>query len=223
MGAKPRKSDKITVAVITGQHPFDVPAFHALFRSIPEIDFYPQHLEDFVSDAGGVRRDYNVLLFYHFHQANPGAEQGWWERGTREALEQLGETRQGIFVLHHAILAFPKWPLWSEIVGIADRSFQFDVGQELFVEIADPGHPITRDLQSWRMVDETYLMANADEGSHVLLTTNHPRSMRTLAWTRQHKHARVFCCQSGHDARAYANESFRTVVSRAVQWLAGRL
>ena len=31
---------KINTAVITGQHAFDVPGFHGLFRSIPEIDFY---------------------------------------------------------------------------------------------------------------------------------------------------------------------------------------
>ena len=31
---------KIKTAVITGQHAFDVPGFHELFRSIPDIDFY---------------------------------------------------------------------------------------------------------------------------------------------------------------------------------------
>ena len=36
---------KIKTAVITGQHAFDVPGFHGLFRSIPEIDFYLQDLE----------------------------------------------------------------------------------------------------------------------------------------------------------------------------------
>jgi hypothetical protein len=41
-------TNKITVAVVTGRHPHDVPNFHAVFRSIPDIDFYPQHMEDFV-------------------------------------------------------------------------------------------------------------------------------------------------------------------------------
>ena len=31
---------KIKTAEITGQHAFEVPGFHGLFRSIPEIDFY---------------------------------------------------------------------------------------------------------------------------------------------------------------------------------------
>jgi len=218
-----RTRRKIKTAVVTGRHPFHVPEFHKLFRAIPQIDAYPQHLEDFVSDAGHVRDQYEVVVFYHFHQASPGGEQGWWEKSTKDALERLGETEQGIFVLHHALLAFPHWPLWSDLVGIPDRRFEFDIGQDLLIEIASPGHPITRDLAAWPMTDETYLMASAGEGSEVLLTASHPRSMRTLAWTRQHGKARVFCYQSGHDERAYANEGFRTVVARAIQWLAGRL
>ena len=43
---------EIKTAVITGQHAFDVPGFHALFRSIPEIDFYLQDLENSESPHG---------------------------------------------------------------------------------------------------------------------------------------------------------------------------
>lgn len=57
---------KINTAVITGQHAFDVPGFHGLFRSIPEIDFYLQDLENFAVDAGKVREQYDVLVFYNF-------------------------------------------------------------------------------------------------------------------------------------------------------------
>jgi len=219
----PTRGKKIMTAVVTGQHPFHVPAFHQLFRSMPEIDAYIQHLEDFVSDAGNVRNEYEVVVFYNFHQTTPGNEQGWWERATKEALDKLGETPQGIFVLHHGLLAFAQWPLWAEIVGIPDRKFQFDMSQHLRVEIADPAHPITHGLAAWEMVDETYLMNDAGPGSHVLLTTNHPRSLKTLAWTRQSRAARVFCLQSGHDERAYENPSFRRIVSRGIQWLAGRI
>jgi type 1 glutamine amidotransferase len=65
-------------------------------------------------------------------------------------------------------------------------------------------------------------MNDAGEGSDVLLTTVHPESMKTIAWTRQYKNARVFCYQSGHDNQAYANPNFRKVVARGIHWLAGR-
>ena len=39
----------------------------------------------------------------------------------KTAIEHLGQTGQGIVILHHALLAYPQWPVWREIVGIADR------------------------------------------------------------------------------------------------------
>lgn len=214
----------IRVAVVTGRHPFDVPAFHAMFRALPELDCYIQHMEDYVAAAPETRAGYDVVLFYNMHMETPtGEEPHWAERGIKPVLERLGETRQGIFVLHHAILAFPEWPLWSAIVGIADRRFGFHHDQRIHVEIANPDHPITRGLSPWDMIDETYTMADAGPDSEVLLTVQHPRSMRTVAWTRRHREARVFCLQLGHDHQAYAHPNFRTLISRGCAWCAGKI
>ena len=219
MTAAAESADRITAAAITGHHPFDVLGFHALLRSMRDIEFYPQHMEDFVSSDPAVRHSYQVLLFYNFHQATPGQEQDWWDKGTKEALEELGETRQGIILLHHAILAYPDWPLWAQICGIPDRRFTYHPDQTIRTEIADPHHPITRGLTPWEMVDETYLLESPGPDSHPLLVTDHPKSIKVLAWTRQYKNAPVFCYQSGHDNRVFSNPNFRTVLSRAVRWL----
>ena len=223
MGSKFAAPEKIKTAVVTGGHPFDVPSFHALFRSMADVDFYPQSLEDFVADAGKVRQFYDVVVFYNFHREPPSAQETWGEKSATEALEELAASSRGILLLHHALLAFPQWPFWSQLVGIADRSFGFHVNQTVLVEIADPDHPITRGLGSWTMIDETYTMAEPDDQSHVLLTTYHLNSMSALAWTRRVGEARVLCLQSGHGREAYTNPSFRIFLMRGIQWLAGRL
>lgn len=50
-----------------------------------------------------------------------------------------------------------------------------------------------------------------------------PDTKKALAWTHQLKKARVFCLQPGHDDDSYADPSFRTVLSRGIQWAARRL
>ncbi|MGD8237636.1 MAG: hypothetical protein PVH68_03740 [Armatimonadota bacterium] len=45
--------------------------------------------------------------------------------------------------------------------------------------------------------------------------------MKTLAWTRRHRNAPLFCLQLGHDDEPWRNESFRTVLQRGIHWLAG--
>ena len=91
------------------------------------------------------------------------------------------------------------------------------LGQTLQVQVANRDHPITRSLTGWTMGDETYTMAEAGPSSEILLTVAHPRSMRTLAWTRQFKQSRVFCFQSGHDNVTWANPAFPEILQRGLR------
>ena len=218
----------IKVAMVTGHHGYDVVSFQQMLRSIDGVDFYPQHLENFVQDSEEARRSYDVIAFYNYQQTVPGEGDDEFSRRMKGPLEALGETGQGILMLHHALTAFPRWQYWLDICGMGDTTRAYRPGpgsrtdQKLRINIADRDHPITVGLAPWEIVDETYNFADAAEGSHVLLTTEHPESMGTIAWTRTHKNVRVFCYQSGHDGQAFGNPHFRTVLGRAVQWLAGK-
>jgi len=228
---------KVITAVVTGEHPFNVPGFHNLFRSLPGIDAYPQHMDQFVADWGHVRTRYDVVLFYNWHlDTPPGNERGWWQEGTQEALEQLGETGQGIVMLHMGITAFPQWDFWSQLVGIPHQirgidPMQLDFrelsfGETLHLEVVDSDHPITCGLGAFDVYSETWGPWDLAPGPEcrILLTTDHPKmAMKAMAWTHQFRNARVFCLQPGHNNDSYADPTFRTVLSRGIQWTAGRL
>lgn len=206
----------IMTAVVTGSHNFDVPEFVRLFRALPDVDPYPQDLENLLADAGRVFDQYGAFVFYNMPRTPPDAK-------LHEAMQRFGERAQGIVVLHHGLLAFADWPGWVDVCGVRRGDvFSYHHGQAVPVEIADLEHPITRGLEPFDIIDETYVLADAAPGSRVLLTTAHPRSIHTLAWTRQYKQARVFCLALGHDALAWQNPSFRTVLERGIAWAAGR-
>ncbi len=219
-----RDDRRVRLAVVTGGHPFDVVNFHRLFRRFVEVDAYVQHLEHFATSSQEVRDAYDAVLFYFMPTQDPTEERR--DRHARtplSALEALGQSEQGIVVLHHALLAYRTWPVWGELVGIGDRTFGYQAGQTVPVEVADPDHPVTRGLAPWSMVDETYTMGEPGEGSTPLLSTDHPDSMKTLAWTRTHGRARVFCLECGHDNQTWMDHNFREVLRRGILWSAGRL
>jgi hypothetical protein len=135
-------------------------------------------------------------------------------------VERLGEAPQGIVLLHHGLGAFQEWEVWSELVGMTDRRFEYFKGERVRVHVADPAHPITRGLADWEIVDEVYTLPAVGGDATVLLTTDHPRSTPTLAWTRQYRAARVFCYQSGHDRGVYDDPTFRVVLERGIRWAA---
>lgn len=218
-------TDTLSLAVVTGGHPYDVPNFHRLFQAIGGgWDIYIQHMDDFAASSAETRAKYDVVLFYIMLMAGPSDEgQPWYAGKPKAAMDGLGQSAQGIVVLHHAILAYPQSPVWHQLTGIADRKFGYHVGETVATRIADADHPITRVLSDWTMVDETYSVADPGEDSHVLLTCEHPKSMHTLAWTRQFGQSRVFNYQSGHDNNTWMNPSFREVLRRGILWAGGRI
>ncbi|OQW95290.1 MAG: hypothetical protein BWK77_07760 [Verrucomicrobia bacterium A1] len=56
----------------------------------------------------------------------------------------------------------------------------------------------------------------------VLMTTDHPKNSPHLVWVREQGPARIAYIQFGHDAKAYANPAYRTVVRQAILWAAKR-
>jgi hypothetical protein len=214
----------IDLAVITGAKAHDVIGFHKLFQGLDGISGYIQHIDDFASSPEDVRDHYDAFLFFFMMKEGPTDEgiPGYCGK-PKSAIERLGQTGQGIIVLHHALLAYPEWPVWSDMVGIQDRSLsEYRHDEKITIKIADNTHPITQGLSDWIMVDETYLMANAEDPCKVLLQTDHHQSMETIAWVNQYKTNRVFCLQSGHDHQTWEDENFKTVLKRGIEWSCGQ-
>src|SRR5215213_720455 len=209
----------IKTAVVTGGHAFHVPAFHQLLRTLPPIDAYLQHMEDFVANWGNVRDQYDVTLLFNWRMDTPTDDGVRWPKGTTQALQQLGTTTQGIVLLHHALASFPQWPFWSQLVGIPHQDRIFTLEQDLnlemearlHVEVVDHEHPITQGLPDWEMIDEAwgYFRGRPTSECHILLKTEHPKMpLGALAWTHTYGKARVFCLQSGHDDHSWSNPHF---------------
>ncbi|MDR3711074.1 MAG: ThuA domain-containing protein [Capsulimonadaceae bacterium] len=220
---KTSKGLETRVAVVTGGHTFDVPNFHRLFRDLEGVDPYIQSIDDFAASPKEVRQSYDAIVFFIMMLPSPEDEGHEWYAGKPlTALSELGEVPQGIVIFHHALFAYPQWPQWDEIVGISNRKGGYELGVRVTTNVA-LDHPITRGSGSCTMIDETYTLPNASEGSQILLTCQHSSSMKTLAWIRQYRQSRVFCYQGGHDNSAWSQPTFREVLRRGILWSADRL
>jgi len=214
----------IKIAVITGGHPFDVQPFHEMFRSMPGVNAIIQHSDEFVSEPEDVRDRYDALVFYSMTKETPSDDVIWYAGKPKTALSRLGHTKQGIVLIHHALLAYPDWPVWDDIAGMRTRIMRSYHPNELVkVDITEPQHPIVNGMAPWEMVDETYILDGAvmpDDipGNRVILTTRNPHSLKPLAWTRQYQQSRVFCFFSGHGVATYANPGFQQVLANGIHW-----
>jgi hypothetical protein len=213
------------VAVVTGGHEFDEPAFLRLFTSDRGITYthLPQTDDSEVFDEIGAW-PYDVIVLYNFTQKI--------SEKRRDNFLRLLDDGVGVVSLHHASGAFQEWCEYPKIIGCryllspAERdgarrepsTYQHDV--DIPVHVTDTTHAVVRGVRDFVVRDETYKGCEFEPDNHLLLTTTEKSSDEPLGWTRTCRRSRVVHFQLGHGPDIFENEQFRLLAAQAVQWCA---
>jgi type 1 glutamine amidotransferase len=207
--------------LITGGHDHEA-SFYTLFHGYEDLARLPvtSSATAFQSD---LRDKYDVLIMYDF---SPDLT----ETGKKN-LRDFVESGKGIVVLHHALLNYQTWPWWYEdVVGGSYRlrkegdipSSTYKGDQEISV-VPEGEHPITRELGTFQVVDETYKNMWISRKVQPLLTTDNPNADRLLAWIGPCSTSRVVAIQLGHGPTVFSHSKYRTLVHNSILWSAGQL
>jgi type 1 glutamine amidotransferase len=216
-------SDKIQAAVLVENHEYNVIGFQKMLDSFTDCEFYVQPVDLFVRDIDNNMEKYDTVLWYNINW-DPPKEDG----ALKKYLEnKIGESKQGIIIIHHALLNFQNWDTYTKICGLKERGanvgFKYTQNQTVKSHILNTDHPITKGISDFSIIDETYQIGEPEEpGNTILITTDNETSMKNLAWTRQYKNSRVFSYASGHDGRVYADANYRMIIKQALAWTANR-
>lgn len=212
--------EKLKVAVLVENHPYDIMNFQRMLSSFDDCECFLQPVDLFVQDPENHGK-YDVVVYYSMNLPTPDENSP-----LRKYLEEkLGSTNQGILLLHHSLLSFPKWDLWTEVTGLkircVDGIFEYHQNENVNSWFVDAGHPVLSGVKPFSMRDETYIMGEPEVGeNHILVQTDNSNSIKNIAWTRMYQKSRVFCYASGHDNSAYGNEYFRRILHNGILWCA---
>lgn len=211
------------VSVVVGGHSYDVPGLASLFAGLNNVDWYLQDLDNWASSP--INDQYDLFVFFHMNSWGTLSVRKDMDGKINAALERIGETSQGYFVWHHALLSFPDNPTYDRICNQEDRTTvdgRWEPTIDLNIHIENPDNPITQGVEDFALTGEGFVLQPCGDDSEVLLTQDHPRNVRTLAWCHDYCSSRVLCWQSGHDAREWTNPSFRRIFQQGIEWLARR-
>jgi type 1 glutamine amidotransferase len=186
----------------------------------------------------GLEKDYDAIVMYDMVGKIKPEEQ--------KAFVALLQQGIGLVSLHHNMGAHRDWDEFRQIIGgkycfgvaeFNDRKLRLggdDIdgkkygpsgyahGQDIKVAVADRQHPITCGLADFTIHDETYCKFYVAPDVHVLLTTDHSKNDRQIAWVKQYGKSRVFYLQLGHDSQAWRNPAYSDILLRAIHWTTGR-
>ncbi len=223
------EEDHLRVLVVTGGHAYEETQFYDMFAAMPDIKVtraaYPEAAELLTPSLAD---KCDVIVFYDMWVKGITPEQ----QANFVALLNKGV---GVVALHHTLAAHQNWPEYQRIIGgryfTAPRKVDgkelpkstFQHGVDMKIAIADGQHPITRGMKPFEIHDEAYAGFETDPEATVLLTTNHPKSNKEIAWVKTYGNSRVLYLQLGHDHFAYENPDFARLVARGIRWSAGRL
>lgn len=161
---------------------------------------------------------YDVAIF-DFRNANPLAQE---EKVEANLLKFLGSANKGLVTIHWANGAFPYWPEYLNIVGLAQQSVH-DPRGPFTVRIAHPNHPITRGMKDFEADDELYW--DTKVGNRTMTTVAAAESKVhfadfAMAIELQYNRARVFNTPLGHDVKALKMPGTAELIRRGTAWAA---
>ncbi len=215
--------EPIQVMVITGGHAYDTLNFISLFDSLDGIETewisHPEANDLYGSDS---IEDYDVLVFYDMYQGISEAQ--------KEDFLNVLEQGKGLVFLHHSIASYQDWPEFFHILGaryflnpavhagdsIPASTYYHD--ETVKVDIIDPTHPVTKNMETFVIHEETYAGCERDPNTTPILRTDHPLSDEIVGWAHEYRNSRIVYLQSGHDNNAYSHPAFQQLLKQAISW-----
>lgn len=123
----------------------------------------------------------------------------------------------GGLLLVHAGTCYQGLSLMREVTGGA---FLRHPDQCVVTVEPKPGHPLTRNVNSFFEKDEHYVMALDAPDADVFLHSRSEHGVQPAGWTRTDDSGRVCVLTPGHNVAVWLNENFQQLLQNGLNWLA---
>lgn len=215
----------VRVLLTYGGHGFKTNEFFAMWAALPNITYTTCELPrqaDMLKP--GLEQQFDVIVLYDMVKGFIPDQQ--------QAFVALLNHGIGLVATHHSLAAHDDWPEYWHIIGghylrkpatldgQLHAASTYHEGQELHVKVADTAHPITAGLKDFTIHDEAYGNFYVAPDAHVLLTVEHPKCGRDIAWTKTYGRSRVCYLMFGHDDHGWNDPNYRILLQQAIHWAA---
>jgi type 1 glutamine amidotransferase len=158
----------------------------------------------------------DVLVFY---------QRGTWDDQRASAIDPFLARGGGIVYIHWAVDGRGQQDEMAKRIGLSAHGGQirFRHGQ-LDIDF-QPGaaHPIARNFERIRWIDESYWQLTGDPTQIQLIGTSlEEDSPQPQFWTVERGRGRVFVSIPGHYMWTFDDPAFRTLLMRGIAWVARR-
>jgi type 1 glutamine amidotransferase len=215
----PKKVRPLRVVLVAGKKDHgkgehDYPAWQkawaALFRLAHKVEVataweWPEREEFQKAD---------LMVFY---------QHGDWTAARAADIDAFLERGGGLVYIHWAVDGREDAPEFAKRIGLASRGGKIKYRHgPLDLEFAkSSNHPVARNFDRLKVVDESYWMLTGDlPADRVIATQVEDKEPRPLFWTTEPAKGRVFVSIPGHYSWTFDDPLFRVLLLRGIAWAA---
>jgi type 1 glutamine amidotransferase len=216
---RPEKTRPVRVVLVAGKkdhgkgehdYPAWQKAWSALFRLARDVEVvtaweWPAR-EEF--------RKADVMVFY---------QHGDWTAARAADIDAFLERGGGLVYIHWAVDGREDAPGFARRIGLASRGGKIKYRHgPLDLEFnKGPKHPVARNFERLKLVDESYWMLTGElPADRVIATQIEDKEPRPLFWTTEPANGRVFVSIPGHYSWTFDDPLFRVLLLRGIAWAA---
>lgn len=217
-----KASEKTDILVVTGGHAYDTAAFEKLFTRSNDlnVDMLGQPEANHAMKNGRLK-NYEAVVFYDMWQDITEAE--------KKAFVELTKEGIGLVFLHHSLVSYQEWDEFEQIIGgrylqkdyVEDPAkasdFKHDI--EMEVSVLNHGHPVTKNMEDFTIIDEGYSNLKVLPSVNTLLTVDHPQCAHKVTWTNRFNNSKIVYLLFGHDNKAFQDKNYQRLLVNAIEWV----
>ena len=215
----PEKTRPLRVVLVAGKkdhaagehdYPAWLKAWEPLFKMAPEVEVATA-MEWPAKDEF---RKADVMVFY---------QRGDWTGARAADIDAYLERGGGLVYVHWAVDGREDTPGFAKRIGLAARGgkIKYRHGPLDLAFNKENKHPVARNFDRLKLVDESYWMLTGElPADRVLATQVEDKEPRPLFWTLEPANGRVFVSIPGHYSWTFDDPLFRVLLLRGIAWAA---
>ncbi|HZU35465.1 MAG TPA: ThuA domain-containing protein, partial [Gemmataceae bacterium] len=152
----------------------------------------------------------DIIVFY---SDNPG-----WSADRGKELDAFLARGGGLVYIHYAVDGHNAVKEFAERIGLTWQGgkSRYRHGPQ---DLTFSRHPITRNLDRLKLMDESYWQLVGDPRRvHLLATGVEEKATQPLLWVREQGRSRVFVSIPGHYTWTFDDPLFRVLLLRGIAW-----
>ncbi len=155
----------------------------------------------------------DVMVFY---------QRGDWDAKRAADVDAFLERGGGLVYVHWAVDGRKGGPEFAKRIGLAGGgAVGFRHGDLTLNFGKDTKHPVLRNFDTLKLVDESYWKMHGDlKAERVLATAVEEKEPRPQLWSLEHGRGRVFVSIPGHYSWTFDDPLFRVLLLRGIAWSA---